>query len=220
MLGLFIISESQSVAEKTELDVGVNTAPNNELKFLSLGYGEILTLIGAFFWTFHILLTDYATDRVDTLQLTLVQLLGTSVLAFLASYNFEFNEWNSIHVLLSWKILLFMGAIECCGFTFGALGQSYAPPHHAAVIYGSEVVWATIGGVFVVHELCSVSDVCGCVLMLMSAACAKIDKLDFSGGDPLDWNNLSVNASLAWASLGCPWWLCRPNRASKPAHSV
>ena len=59
-----------------------------------LYYGVTLTLIGSFVWTFHILLTDFATNRVDTLQLTLVQLLGTSVLSFLASYNFEFNEWN------------------------------------------------------------------------------------------------------------------------------
>lgn len=217
MLGLFIISESQSSSEKTELDVSVNNNTTSDFKFLSLGYGEILTLVGAFFWTFHILLTDYATDRVDTLQLTLVQLLGTSLLAFLASYNFEFGEWNSIHVLLSWKILLFMGAIECCGFTFGALGQSYAPPHHAAVIYGSEVVWATIGGVFVVHELCSVSDVCGCVLMLMSTGCAKIDKLDWGALSPatFDWNSFSMSLSMMWASMGCPWWLCRPSRASK-----
>ena len=48
----------------------------------------------------------------------------------------------------------------------------------AAVIYGSEVVWATIGGVIFVHELCSFSDICGCILMLGSAACAKADKID------------------------------------------
>jgi drug/metabolite transporter (DMT)-like permease len=117
MLGLFIISESQFAR-------GGDSEGS-----MTLGYGEILTLIGAFFWTFHILLTDYATDRVDGLQLTLVQLLGTSVLSFLASYNLEFTEWNAVHVLRSWKTILFMGSIECAGFTLGALGQTNAPPH-------------------------------------------------------------------------------------------
>ena len=51
------------------------------------------------------------------------------MLAFVASYSIEFNEWNAVHVLLSWKIILFMGIIECFGFTFGALGQTHAPPH-------------------------------------------------------------------------------------------
>ena len=71
MLGLFIISQNQNVAVSVAGDGG-ETFTSMSL----LGYGEFLTLIGAVFWTFHILLTDYATDRVDSMQLTLVQLFG------------------------------------------------------------------------------------------------------------------------------------------------
>ena len=70
---------------------------------------------------------------------------------------------------------MFLGVVECVGFTLGALGQTHAPAHHAAIIYGSELVWATLGGYLLVNEICTYQEFIGCVLMVVSTIVAKID---------------------------------------------
>jgi len=156
MLGLFIISGSS-------------------MSRIKLGTGEVLTLIAAFFWTFFILLMDVATDHCDSVYISFSQLLGTALLSIFASYFFEAGEWNFSHLFASWPIILFLGAVECIGFTLGALGQTYSPPHHAAIIYGSEVVWATMGGYLFLKEELSNREAIGCTLMIVATVCAKIE---------------------------------------------
>ena len=156
MLGLFIISGSS-------------------LSGIKLGHGEMLTLVSAFWWTLFIILTDIATDIVDSIDLTLVNLTVTALISFLASLMFEYKEWSVSHIFNSWKVIVFLGVVECVGFTLGALGQTHAPAHHAAIIYGSELVWATLGGYLLVNEICTYQEFVGCILMVVSTIVAKID---------------------------------------------
>jgi hypothetical protein len=114
MFGLFIISGS-SISE------------------IQIDIGELETLIGAFFWTLHIIFTDIATDHVDPLALTLIQLTGTALISLLFSQTFEYDDWNT-NLFDSWKVILFLGIVECVGFTAGAFGQTHAPSHHAAIV--------------------------------------------------------------------------------------
>lgn len=142
---------------------------------LKLGKGEIYTLFAAFWWSLFILLIDIGTDIVDSIHLTVVNLCATSLFSLIASYVLEFNDWSFAHIIISWKMILFLGAVECFGFTLGAMGQTFAPAHHAAVIYGSEIVWATIGGFFLVNETLSYKEWVGCILMVASTVCAKVE---------------------------------------------
>jgi drug/metabolite transporter (DMT)-like permease len=97
MIGLFIISGSS-------------------VSSIKLDIGEIETLIGAFFWTLHIIFTDIATDHVDPLSLTLIQLTGTALISLLFSQTFEYNDWGP-NLFDSWKVIAFLGIVECVGFT-------------------------------------------------------------------------------------------------------
>jgi drug/metabolite transporter (DMT)-like permease len=156
MIGLFIISDA-------------------EISNFSLGRGEILTVICSLFWTLHIMFTDYATNHVDAVYLTFVQFIGTASLTAVLSFCYEYNEWNINHLLLSWPVIILLGVMECLGFTIGAVGQTNAPSFHAAIIYGSEAVFATIGGFFFLGESFSLREWIGCSLMLTSTIIAKID---------------------------------------------
>ena len=91
------------------------------------------------FWTLYILLTDISTDLVDPILLTLANLSFTALYSFIFSLFLEYDEWSYVHILSSWKVVVFLGAIECLGYTLGASGQTYAPPHHAAMIYSTEL---------------------------------------------------------------------------------
>ena len=156
MLGLFIISGA--------------SATN-----LNLGKGETLTIICAFFWTLHIMFTDYATNHVDAIYLTFVQFIGTASLTSIMSWYFEYHEWNRNHIFGSWPVIVLLGVMECLGFAIGACGQTNAPSFHAALIYGSEAVFATIGGFLFLGESFTLREWVGCALMLTSTVVAKID---------------------------------------------
>jgi len=156
MLGLFIISGSS-------------------LDRIGLGKGEILTVICSFFWTFHIMLTDYATNEVDAVYLTFVQFIGTATMTSMCSYYYEYQEWNVRHIWASWHVIVGLGIMECIGFTIGAIGQTNAPSFHAAIIYGSEAVFATIGGFFFLGESFNLREWIGCALMLASTIIAKLE---------------------------------------------
>ena len=156
MIGLFIISDA-------------------DLSDLGLGKGELYTIICSFFWTLHIMFTDYATNQVDAVYLTFVQFIGTASMTSLLSFYFEYSEWNRRHIWDSWHVILLLGVMECLGFTIGAIGQTNAPSFHAAIIYGSEAVFATLGGFFFLGESFTMREWIGCALMLTSTIVAKID---------------------------------------------
>lgn len=156
MLGLFIISDAS-------------------LEDLELGKGETLTMISAFFWTLHIMFTDYATSQVDAIYCTFTQFIATATTSSLLSWWNEYNEWNISHIYNSWLVIVLLGVMECFGFTIGAIGQTNAPSFHAAIIYGSEAVFATVGGFFFLDETFTLREWIGCALMLTSTIVAKID---------------------------------------------
>lgn len=155
--------------------IGLFITSGSSLSLLTLGPGESLTLLASFFWTFFILLLDVATDRCNAIHITFVQLGVTTILSVIASYFMEHGEWNLHHLYASWPIMLFLGTVECVGFACGAQGQIYSPPHHAAIIYSSETVWAILGGYFFLHESLSTRDAVGCGFLIVATLFAKLD---------------------------------------------
>ena len=145
---------------------------------VKLGPGETLTLLASFFWTFFILILDIATDKCNAIHITFVQLSVTTLLSIIASYIMEHGEWNLHHLWASWPIMLFLGCVECVGFACGAQGQVWAPPHHAAIIYSSETVWAIMGGYLFLHETLSYRDTLGCLFLLAATLFAKLDAFE------------------------------------------
>lgn len=155
--------------------IGLFITSGSSLSSLKLGPGELLTLSASFFWTFFILLLDIATDRCNAMHITVVQLFVTTCLSIVASYFLEHGEWNLHHLWASWPIMLFLGTVECVAFAFGAQGQIYAPPHHAAIIYSSETVWAIGFGYLFLQESLSLRDAIGCGFLIVATLCAKLD---------------------------------------------
>lgn len=141
----------------------------------TVGMGEVFIFIGTIFWTFHIVVTDIATNYVDSVSLTLVQFLGTSMLCVATSVCFEWAEWTVDHIMNSWKVILLLGICECVGFTLAAMGQTHAPPSHAVIIMSFEAVFTAIVGYFFLNETLSNREFGGCFLMIVSFICIRWD---------------------------------------------
>ncbi|CAM9597466.1 unnamed protein product, partial [Ectocarpus fasciculatus] len=158
VLGLYLISSS---------DADGGSSP--------VGMGEIFIFVGTIFWTFHIVVTDIATNHVDSVSLTLVQFLGTSVLCVFSSLFFESGEWSVSHIFDSWQVILLLGVCECLGFTLAAMGQTHAPPSHAVIIMSFEAVFTAVVGYMFLHETLSSREFFGCFLMVISFICIRWD---------------------------------------------
>ena len=118
---------------------------------LSWGWGEVITVICAFFFALHIIYTQHWTLKHDPLQLTLTQFLiigGGSMVLALATSDAPLQMAEEVltreGVLLP-LILLGVGGSFFCLVALNVF-QRHMHPVQAAIIYAFEPVWATLFG--------------------------------------------------------------------------
>jgi drug/metabolite transporter (DMT)-like permease len=131
----------------------------------SLQSGDLLELIGALFWAFHILIIGHFSRRVDILKLSFTQFLTCSVLSMITALATENIVYSS---LVAAAVPILYGGIFSVGiaYTLQSWGQKYAPPSHTAIIFSMEAVFAVIGGFLLLHEQLDTREILGCILML------------------------------------------------------
>lgn len=132
---------------------------------LKLNYGDVLTFIGAIFWTFHVLLIARYSPRMNSLKLALIQFSLSAVLSVVIALLYENIEVSAFYP--SAIPILYSGLISTgVAFTLQVVGQKKSPPTHAAIIMSLEAVFAAIGGWLILNEGFSTRVVVGCSLML------------------------------------------------------
>lgn len=144
------------------------------LNDLQLGHGEMLTLISTVFWTLHIMFTDVATTHIDSLHMMIVQLSMVTLFSGIAALTFEPQTWFLHHIMRFMPWLLFLAVTEGLAFTLMALGQSFAPPTHAAIILSLEGVFAAVASYFFLGEHLTPWELFGCALMLVATLLAEV----------------------------------------------
>ena len=139
----------------------------------SIGRGDILELIGAFFWAIHILLIDRFIKKVDALKLSFFQFITCSFFSLIVACVYE-NI--TIKGLLQAAIPILYGGICSVGiaYTLQVVGQKHAQPSHAAVILSMETVFASIGGFIILKENLGLRGYMGCLLMLTGMLVAQL----------------------------------------------
>lgn len=130
----------------------------------SIAYGDFLELIGALFWTAHILLIDRYSCRIDTLKLAAIQFTTCSLLCLATA---AFTETITLEGIQQAGIPILYGGLFSVGiaYTLQIFGQKYAAPSHAAIILSMESVFAAIGGFLILNERLGTTELIGCLLM-------------------------------------------------------
>ncbi len=109
------------------------------------GWGEILLLVGAFFWAGHILLVDRLIDSISPLRFSSWQFFVCGAFGLIAAVIFEDITWTGVWEA-KWAIL-YCGLISVgVAYTMQVLAQKRANPTYAAIIFSTESVFAAIGG--------------------------------------------------------------------------
>jgi drug/metabolite transporter (DMT)-like permease len=130
----------------------------------TISSGDLLVLIGAFFWACHVHIIGWLSPRQEPLKIAFLQYAACSVLSLIVSAAIEQNTMNRY---LSATIPILYGGIVSVGvaYTLQVVAQKKAKPAHAAIILSLEAVFAVIGGRIILDEILTHRAIAGCVLM-------------------------------------------------------
>lgn len=112
----------------------------------AFGLGEVMLLVGAVFWAGHILFIDRFVSEISPIRFSAWQFLVCGMLNLLFAL---FTEKPTVEGFRGafWAIL-FCGILSVgVAYTLQVLGQRHADPTYAAIIFSTESVFATIGGI-------------------------------------------------------------------------
>ncbi len=139
----------------------------SEAGLWSMGRGDLLVLVSAVVWAFHVLLIGWLAHRIDGLQIAWLQMVFSALLSLPLVLLNEDVSWAAL-VAAALPILyngLVCGAL---GFTLQIVGQRHAPPSHAAILMSLESVFAALFGFLLLGERLGPRSLLGCALMLLA----------------------------------------------------
>lgn len=139
----------------------------------SVAWGDLLILIGAFFWAFHILVFDHFAPKVEVTKLVAIQFLVAGLLSLVISLNSEQTTFAMIaDAAPNW---LYTGIMSSAlAFTLQGVGQKHAHPTVASVILSTESMFGAIFGALFLHEVLAGRELFGCILMMIAILLAQI----------------------------------------------
>jgi drug/metabolite transporter (DMT)-like permease len=143
--------------------------------------GDVLVIISAFFWTFHVLLIDKLSKRIDPIRLSAAQFAWCAAYSLAAALIFEQPDLNAI---LKAAIPILYGGLGSVGiaYTLQVVAQRDAPPAHSSIIMCLEGVFATLGGILILAEPAGLRNMGGSALMLLGMLATQWDVI-FGGSN-------------------------------------
>ena len=140
----------------------------------SMGWGETLVLIGAFFWAVHVQVIGVANKRnLSPIKLALVQYLVCAALNLLLSLLFETFLFDQ--VILASGAILYAGIVSVgIAFTLQVIAQKKVDPSRAAIILNLEAVFAVLAGWLFFTELLTIKEWLGCSLMFLGMILSQL----------------------------------------------
>lgn len=139
----------------------------------TIAFGDLLVLIGAFFWAGHVHIIGWLSPKLDSFKLAFLQYAACSVLSLVTAALFEHNTMDN---LLLAAIPILYGGILSVGiaYTLQVVAQKNAHPAHAAIILSLEAVFAAVGGRLLLDEILSARELLGCSLMLLGMLISQL----------------------------------------------
>ncbi|MBU3917522.1 DMT family transporter [bacterium] len=141
----------------------------------NIQFGDLLEIIGSFFWALHVILIGHFSRRINPINLSLIQFAFCSFFSLVTAFIIETITLSSI---LDAAGPILYGGLASVGiaYTLQVVAQKNAHPAHAAIILSLESVFAAIGGWLILGELLSIRSKIGCVLMFTGMLFSQIRK--------------------------------------------
>ena len=139
-------------------------------------FGDLLLLIGAFFWAFHILAIDKFIGDVSPIKYSCVQFLTCSVLGFILLPFFELHTFSVQNILSAGTSILYAEIMSSgVAYTLQIVAQKNADPTEAAIIFSTESVFSAIGCTLFLSEIMETNAYIGCALILAGVILSQLN---------------------------------------------
>ncbi|MEH7238073.1 DMT family transporter [Bacillus sp. JJ1562] len=136
------------------------------LKFSGeVNIGDLLTLLCAVGFAFHIFYTAQFVKDEDPVLLTVIQMaiaaiLGFIVVIFRGETHFSMNVEGVSNVL-------YLGVFSTTiAFLLQTIAQKYTTETNAAIILSTEALWGTVFSIIILSEILSIKMIIGAILIL------------------------------------------------------
>ncbi len=130
----------------------------------SIQKGDLLLLLGAVAFSFHILTIDYFSPKVDGVKMSCIQFFTCGILSMVCMFLFEQPQIGAI--FQAWMPIVYAGVMSCgVAYTLQIVGQKGMNPTVASLILSTESVISVIAGWLILHQKLSGRELLGCVLM-------------------------------------------------------
>lgn len=142
----------------------------NQMQF---AWGDVLLLLCAVSFSFHILAVDHFCNRVDGVKLSCLQFLVCGSLSAILMLIFE---QPSLTAVLDAGLSVFYAGILSSGiaYTLQIVGQKGQNPTVASLIMSLESVISAISGWIVLGQVLSRRELTGCVVMFAAIILAQL----------------------------------------------
>lgn len=141
---------------------------------LSFGMGDIVLIIGAFFWAGHILVVDKYVNNISPLKFSLVQFFVCGVLSI--SFAMILEDISFVAIKSAGIPILYGGLMSVgVAYTCQILGQKDADPTFASIVFSTESVFSAIGGALMLNEIMSGRGYLGCVLIFTGIVLSQLN---------------------------------------------
>ena len=165
ILGLFVHQRTNAGTWLGALLAAVGLYLLSITQDFKIAFGDLLELLGAFFWAAHVLILGWLSPRMDSTKLACCQYVTCSILSLITAVCLEVITLQGLYQA-ALPILYGGGLSVGVAYTLQVVAQRQAHPAHAAILLSLEAVFAALGGWMVLGETLTPRGMLGCLLML------------------------------------------------------
>ena len=149
----------------------------------SFKLGDGLLLLTSLLFSFHILIIDYYTPKVDGVRMSIIQLLVCGIITLIPMYFYDINvqagsfaKWiEPLTQFNSWIPILYAGVLSSgVAYTLQIIGQNKINPTVASLIMSLESVFSVIAGWVILGDKLSPRELLGCGLIFTAVCIAQL----------------------------------------------
>lgn len=139
----------------------------------TIAKGDILVMICAVVFSFHILVIDYFSPKVDGVKMSCIQFWVCGILCSIPMFLTETPQINQI--LAAWLPIAYAGILSCgVAYTLQIVAQKNVDPTVASLLLSLESVFAVLAGGLILQESLSAKEAVGCALVFAAIILAQL----------------------------------------------
>ena len=140
---------------------------------VQINKGDILVLICAVLFSFHILVIDYFSPKGDCVAISCIQFFTSGIICGICMLLFENPQIEKI--LEAYIPILYAGVMSCgVAYTLQIVGQKNMEPTVASLILSLESVFSALAGWVILGQKLSTKELMGCILVFIAVLLAQM----------------------------------------------